>query len=48
LGVTALGEDRDFAASIRLAYNAVNRIRFDGAYYRTDIGRKALSPQERS
>ncbi|MCB2203676.1 phosphoribosylamine--glycine ligase [bacterium] len=42
LGVTALGEDRDFAASIRLAYNAVNRIRFDGAYYRTDIGKKAL------
>ncbi|MBN1449097.1 MAG: phosphoribosylamine--glycine ligase [Bacteroidetes bacterium] len=42
LGVTALGEDRDFAASIRLAYNAVSRIRFDGAYYRTDIGRKAL------
>lgn len=46
LGVTALGEDRDFAASIRLAYNAVNRIRYDGAYYRTDIGRKALTPQE--
>ena len=42
LGVTALGEDRDFGASIRLAYNAVSRIRFDGAYYRTDIGRKAL------
>ncbi|PLX24107.1 MAG: phosphoribosylamine--glycine ligase [Ignavibacteria bacterium] len=42
LGVTALGEDKDFAASIRLAYNAVNRIRFDGAYYRTDIGRKAI------
>jgi phosphoribosylamine--glycine ligase len=48
LGVTALGEDRDFAASIRLAYNAVNRIRFDGAYYRTDIGKKAISPRERS
>jgi phosphoribosylamine--glycine ligase len=42
LCVTALGEDKDFAASIRLAYNAVNRLRFDGAYYRTDIGRKAL------
>jgi phosphoribosylamine--glycine ligase len=45
LGVTALGEDGDFAASIRLAYNAVNRIRFDGAYYRTDIGKKALPSQ---
>ncbi|MBE0646088.1 MAG: phosphoribosylamine--glycine ligase [Bacteroidetes bacterium] len=42
LGVTALAQGSDLAASIRLAYNAVNRIRFDGAYYRTDIGRKAL------
>ncbi len=42
LGVTALGENRDFAHTIGLAYNAVHRIRFDGAYYRTDIGRKAL------
>lgn len=42
LGVTALAQDMDFAESIRLAYGAVNRIRFDGAYYRTDIGKKAL------
>jgi phosphoribosylamine--glycine ligase len=42
LGVTALAQGSDIAASIRLAYSAVNRIRFDGAYYRTDIGRKAL------
>ena len=42
LGVTALAPGNDMAESIRLAYNAVNRIRFDGAYYRTDIGRKAL------
>jgi phosphoribosylamine---glycine ligase len=42
-GVTALGQDRDFMTTIRLAYNAVSRIRFDGAYYRMDIGRKALS-----
>jgi phosphoribosylamine---glycine ligase len=41
-GITALGEDKDFATTIRIAYNAVNRIRFDGAYYRTDIGKKAL------
>lgn len=42
LGVTALGEGTDFEPTIRLAYNAVNRIRFDGAYYRKDIGKKAL------
>ncbi len=42
LGVTALAQGSDLAASIRLAYSAVNRIRFDGAYYRTDIGKKAL------
>ena len=42
LGVTALAQGSDIAESIRLAYNAVNRIRFDGAYYRTDIGKKAL------
>jgi phosphoribosylamine---glycine ligase len=42
LGVTALGQGRDFAESIRLAYGAVGRIRFDGAYYRTDIGKKAI------
>ncbi|MBE0555975.1 MAG: phosphoribosylamine--glycine ligase, partial [Proteobacteria bacterium] len=42
-GVTALGQDKDFATTIRLAYNAVSRIRFDGAYYRMDIGKKALS-----
>ncbi|MFZ1729550.1 MAG: phosphoribosylamine--glycine ligase [Bacteroidota bacterium] len=42
LGVTALAQGSDIAASIRLAYSAVNRIRFDGAYYRTDIGKKAL------
>lgn len=43
LGVTALGEGADLAQTIGIAYNAVHRIRFDGAYYRTDIGRKALS-----
>jgi phosphoribosylamine---glycine ligase len=42
MGVTALGEGNDFQSTIHLAYSAVNRIRFDGAYYRTDIGRKAL------
>ena len=42
LGVTALAQGGDIAASIRIAYGAVSRIRFDGAYYRTDIGKKAL------
>jgi len=41
-GVTALAEGKDFAGGIRLAYGAVNRIRYDGAYYRTDIGKKGL------
>ena len=42
MGVTALGQGRDFRETIRLAYSGVNRIRFDGAYYRTDIGKKAI------
>lgn len=42
LGVTALAQGLDIASSIRIAYGAVSRIRFDGAYYRTDIGKKAL------
>jgi phosphoribosylamine--glycine ligase len=40
LGVQALG--RDVAAAIRAAYAAVERIRFDGAHYRRDIGHHAL------
>ena len=43
LGVTALGEGRDFRPTITRAYSAVRRLAFDGAYYRTDIGKKALS-----
>ncbi len=42
LGVTALGEGLDLRPTISRAYSAIQRIRFDGAYYRTDIGRKAL------
>jgi phosphoribosylamine--glycine ligase len=44
LGVTALGEGRDLRPTISRAYSAVQRLAFDGAYYRTDIGRKALAP----
>jgi len=40
LGVTARG--KDIKAAIDRTYQAVKKIRWDGAYYRTDIGRKAL------
>jgi phosphoribosylamine--glycine ligase len=40
LGITALGTN--IAAAQARAYEAVGRIRFDGAYYRHDIANKAL------
>lgn len=40
LGVTALG--KTIAEAIDRAYAAVKKITWDGVYYRTDIGRKAL------
>lgn len=40
LGVTGLG--KDIRAAKDRAYEAVNRIRFDGIYYRNDIGDKAI------
>ena len=40
LGVTALGSD--IKEAIETAYEAVGKINFDGAYYRTDIGKKAI------
>jgi phosphoribosylamine---glycine ligase len=40
LGVTALGSD--FAAARKRCYEAVEKIHFDGAYYRRDIGAKAM------
>jgi phosphoribosylamine--glycine ligase len=40
LGVTALGAD--IAAAKTRAYDAVDRITFDGAYCRRDISDKAL------
>jgi phosphoribosylamine--glycine ligase len=43
LGVTALGDG--LKETIDRAYAAVNKIGFDGAYYRSDIGKKGLSPQ---
>ncbi len=41
LGVTALGKDLKEAKA--KAYNAVEKISFDGMYYRNDIGDKGLS-----
>jgi phosphoribosylamine---glycine ligase len=40
LGVQAMGAD--VSTAIRTAYAAVERIRFDGAHYRRDIGHHAL------
>ena len=40
LGVTALGDT--LAEAKRTAYEAVGRIHFQGAFYRRDIGDKAL------
>ncbi len=40
LGVTARGAD--IGAAVERAYRAAEKIRFEGAHYRTDIGRKAL------
>jgi len=40
LGVTALGES--IAKAVEKAYHAVDRISFDAAHFRKDIGKKAL------
>ncbi|MBI4575390.1 MAG: phosphoribosylamine--glycine ligase [Planctomycetes bacterium] len=42
LGVTALGEDRDLAR--RRAYEACERIHFEGASYRRDVGLRTPGP----
>ena len=44
LNVTAMAPD--IAAAIEKAYDAVAKIHFDGAHYRTDIGKKALDRLE--
>lgn len=41
LGVTATGES--LQAALDKSYDAVKKITFDGAHYRTDIGQRALS-----
>ncbi|MDE3057735.1 MAG: phosphoribosylamine--glycine ligase [Bacteroidota bacterium] len=42
LGVTAIGYRNDLEGTINAAYSAVKRITFDGAYYRSDIGKKGV------
>lgn len=44
LGVTAIGYGDDLEGTIASAYEAVKGISFDGAYYRSDIGRKGVKP----
>ena len=42
LGITAIGEIDDLEGTIGKAYRAVEKITFDGAYYRSDIGKKGV------
>ena len=42
LAVTAVGYEDDLRSTITQAYNAVAAIGFNGAYYRSDIGKKGL------
>ena len=44
LGVTAVA--KDLRSALKLAYERVDRIRFDNAYYRRDIGKRALAAEE--
>jgi phosphoribosylamine---glycine ligase len=46
LAVTAVGFEDDLRATITQAYNAVAAIGFNGAYYRSDIGKKGLRAVE--
>lgn len=45
LGVTAIGDT--IRSAIDKAYHAIKLIRWDGCYYRTDIGHKALHRMEK-
>jgi phosphoribosylamine--glycine ligase len=42
LGITALGPGDDLEATVQRAYRAVEKVTFDGAYYRSDIGKKGI------
>ena len=43
LGVTAVLEENDLQKARTLAYGALNKIKFEGIYFRRDIGMKALN-----
>ncbi|OGU28790.1 MAG: phosphoribosylamine--glycine ligase [Ignavibacteria bacterium GWA2_55_11] len=42
LGVTAFGPKHDLATTVKKAYEAVQHVRFEGAHYRNDIGKKGI------
>ena len=46
LGVTALGETLEDA--IARSYSLVEKIKFDNAFYRKDIGKRALMAKEKN
>ncbi len=46
LSVTAVGFAEDLRQTITQAYNAVSQISFNGAYYRSDIGKKGLKAMQ--
>lgn len=48
LGVTAVGYAHELEATIEAAYRIVHRVAFDGAYYRSDVGKKALEYLKRT
>ncbi len=43
IGVTAVLEENDLQKARTLAYGALNKIKFEGMYFRRDIGMKALN-----
>ncbi|MBI1804575.1 MAG: phosphoribosylamine--glycine ligase [Ignavibacteria bacterium] len=47
LGVTAIGSKDNLEETIDRAYRAVEKITFDGAYYRSDIGKKGVAWMKR-
>jgi phosphoribosylamine--glycine ligase len=48
LGVTATRPDSDIEKTIQKAYQGVDKISFEGAHFRRDIGQKALKRLQRS
>jgi phosphoribosylamine--glycine ligase len=40
LNITAIG--KDIKSAVEKVYKYVDRVRFDGVYYRKDIGKRAL------